>query len=161
MNLISLPVKPNDLIKGKLGPAWLISGLATLGLIAVLEIIAPLGFSNVLATLIISLMTIVINSFIGLGVGARWPDYTVGSRSRFVTLKGFFVGFALSGLATLTVFAPVGLYIVTSGGVRGEVPFLGLELLPMLTISIVLGSVLIVLSYIFCRKGVENLLSNV
>ncbi len=161
MNLISLPVKPNDLIKGKLAPAWLISGLATLGLIAVLEIIAPLGFSNVLATLLISLKAIVINSFIGLGVGARWPDYTVGSRSRFVTLKGFFVGFALSGLATLTVFAPVGLYIVTSGGVRGEVPFLGLELLPMLAISIVLGSVLIVLSYIFCRKGVENLLSNV
>jgi hypothetical protein len=161
MNLLSLPVKPNDLIKGKLTPSWLISGLAALGLIAVLEIIAPLGLSNVLATLIVSSMAIVINSFIGLGVGARWPDYTVGSRSRFVTLKGFFVGFALSGLATLTVFAPVGLYIVTSGGVRGEVPFLGLELLPMLAISIVLGSVLIVLSYIFCRKGVENLLSNV
>ena len=75
-------------------------------------------------------------------------------------MKGFFVGFALSGLATLIVFAPVGLYIVTSGGVRGEVPFLGLELLPMLAISIVLGSVLIIFSYMFCRRGVENLLSN-
>lgn len=160
MNLLSLPVKPSDLIKGKLAPSWLISGLATLGVIAVLEILAPLGLSNVLATLAISLMAIVINSFIGLGTGARWPDYTVGSRSRFVTLKGFFVGFALSGLATLIVFAPVGLYIVTSGGVRGEVPFLGLELLPMLAISIALGSVLIVFSYMFCKKGVENLLSN-
>jgi len=49
---------------------------------------------------------------------------------------------------------------VTSGGVRGEVPFLGLELLPMLVVSIVLGGVLIVLSYLFYRKGVENLLSN-
>jgi hypothetical protein len=125
-----------------------------------LEILSPLGLSNVLATLIVSAMAIMINSFIGLGVGARWPDYTVGSRSRFVTLKGFFIGFALSGLATLILFAPLGLYIVTSGGVRGEVPFLGLELLPMLGISIVLGSVLIVLSYVFCRKGVENLLSN-
>jgi hypothetical protein len=60
----------------------------------------------------------------------------------------------------MSVFAPVGLYIVTSGGVRGEVPFLGLELLPMLMVSIVFGGVLIVLSYLFCRKGVENLLSN-
>ena len=160
MNLLSLPVKPNDLIKGKLVPSWLISGFATLGVIAVLEILAPLGLSNVLATLIISAMAIMINSFIGLGVGARWPDYMVGSRSRFVTLKGFFIGFALSGLATLIVFAPLGLYIVTSGGVRGEVPFLGLELLPMLGISILFGSVLMVLSYIFCRKGVESLLSN-
>jgi len=58
------------------------------------------------------------------------------------------------------VFAPVGLYIVTSDGVGGQVPFLGLELLPMLVVSIVLGGVLIVLSYLFYRKGVENLLSN-
>ena len=160
MNLLSLPVKPNDLIKGKLTPALLISGLMSFAVIAVMELLAPLGLSNVLATGAISVMALVTNSFIGLGVGSRWPDYTVGSRSRYVTLKGFIVGFVLSGLATLTVFAPVGLYIVTSGGVRGEAPFLGLELLPMLSISIVLGSVLIFLSYIFCKKGVDNLLSN-
>jgi hypothetical protein len=148
------------LIEGKLAPAWLISGLATFGVITVMEIVAPLGLSNALATLIIALIVVVINSFIGLGIGARWPDYTVGARSRYVTLKGFLVGFALSGLITMSVFAPVGLYIVTSGGVRGEVPFLGLELLPMLMVSIVFGGVLIVLSYLFCRKGVENLLSN-
>jgi hypothetical protein len=160
MALLSLPVKPSDLIEGKLAPAWLISGLATFGVITVMEIVAPLGLSNALATLIIALIVVVINSFIGLGIGARWPDYTVGARSRYVTLKGFLVGFALSGLITMSVFAPVGLYIVTSGGVRGEVPFLGLELLPMLMVSIVFGGVLIVLSYLFCRKGVENLLSN-
>ena len=160
MNLLSLPIKPTDLIKGKLAPAWLISSLATFGTIAAMEIIAPIGLSNVLATMAVASMAIVVNSFIGLGVGSRWPDYTIGSRSRYVTMKGFIMGFILSSLATLTVFAPVGLHIVTSGGVRGQFPFSGIDLLPMLTTSIVLGSALIILSYTFCKKGVESLLSN-
>ena len=160
MNLLSLPVKANDLIKGKLAPAWLISGATTLGVIALMEIFAPLGLSNTLAVVLVSSMAVIINSFIGLGVGSRWPDYTVGARSRYVTLVGFLAGFALSGLATVAVYFPVGLYIVTSGGVRGEVPFLGLDFLPMVAISTVLGCVLIVLSYIYCKRGVENLLSN-
>jgi hypothetical protein len=109
----------------------------------------------------VSAMTIVINSFIGLGVGARWPDYAVGSRSRFVTLKGFIIGFILAGFATLIMFAPVALYIVTSGGIRGPALLFGLDLLPMLATSIVLGSVLIVLSYMFCKRGIESLLSNI
>ena len=160
MNLLSLPIKPSDLIKGKLAPAWLISGLATLGVIAGMEIMAPMGLSDALATMVVSAMTIIINSFIGLGVGARWPDYTVGSRSRYVTMKGFIIGFILSGFSTLVVFAPLGLHIVTSGGVRGQAPVTGLDLLPMLATSIALGVVLIILSYIFCKRGVERLLSN-
>jgi len=160
MNLLSLPIKPSDLIKGKLAPAWLISGLATLGVIAGMEIMAPMGLSDALATMVVSAMTIIINSFIGLGVGARWPDYTVGSRSRYVTMKGFIIGFILSGFSTLVVFAPLGLHIVTSGGVRGQAPVTGLDLLPMLATSIFLGVVLIILSYIFCKRGVERLLSN-
>jgi hypothetical protein len=119
-----------------------------------------MSLSDVLATTAVSTRVIIINSFIGLGVGVRWPDYAVGSRSRYVTMEGFITGFILSGLATLTVFAPVGLHIMTSGGVRGQVPFFGIDLLPMLTASILLGSVLITLSYRFCKRGVESLLSN-
>lgn len=160
MNLLSLPVKPTDLIKGKLAPALLISGAVTFALIALMEILAPLGLSNTLAILAVASMALVTNSFIGLGVGSRWPDYTVGARSRYVTLTGFLIGFILSGLATLAVYLPVGLYVVTTGGVRGQVPIFGLELLPMLAISTIVGCTLIVVSYIFCTKGVENLLSN-
>jgi hypothetical protein len=160
MNLLSLPVKANDLIKGKLAPAWLISGATTFAVIALMEIFAPLGLSQTLAIVVVSSMAVIINSFIGLGVGSRWPDFTVGARSRYITLTGFLTGFALSALATVAVYFPVGLYIVTSGGVRGGAPFLGLDLLPMLAISTGMGCVLIVLSYIYCKRGVENMLSN-
>ncbi len=159
-NLLSLPVNSNDLIKGKLAPAWLISAATTLAVIALMELFAPLGLDNTLAIIAVSSMAIFINSFIGLGVGSRWPDYTVGARSRYVSLTGFLVGFVLSGIATVTLYFPVGLYIVTSGGVRGEVPFLGLDLPSMTAISLIVGLALLVLSYMYCKSGVEKLLSN-
>ena len=163
INLLSLPIKANDLIKGKLTPAWIISNVATLGLIVALELVVPMTrtmeLKALLATIAISEMTIFINSFIGLGVGARWPDYTVGARSRYVSMKGFLVGFALAGLATIAVYLPVALYFISSGGVRGQAPFPSFDLLPMLALSIVLGCVLIVLSYVYCKKGVEKLLT--
>jgi hypothetical protein len=159
-NLLSLPVNSNDLIKGKLAPAWLISAATTLAVIALMELFAPLGLDNTLAIIAVSSMAIFINSFIGLGVGSRWPDYTVGARSRYVSLTGFLVGFLLSGIATITLYFPVGLYIVTSGGVRGEVPFLGLDLPSMTAISLIVGLALLVLSYLYCKSGVEKLLSN-
>lgn len=160
MNLLSLPVKPNDIIKGKLAPAWLISAVVTFAMIILMEILAPLGLNNVLTIMVVASMALIVNSFIGLGVASRWPDYTVGARSRYISMKGFIVGFALSGVATFAVYAPVALYIITSGGVRGAVPFLGLDLLQMFAVSAVLGSVLIIVSYVFCKKGVENLLTN-
>jgi hypothetical protein len=137
--LLCLPVKPNDLIKGKLAPAWLITAIITFAVIALMEILAPLGIENTLAVILVASMALVINSFIGLGVGSRWPDFTVGARNRFITLKGFVIGFVLSGLATAAVYAPVGFHIVTSGGVRGEVPPLSFGLLPMVAISTVVG----------------------
>jgi hypothetical protein len=161
MNLLSLPISVNDLIKGKLAPTWLISGLTTFGLIGIMEIFAPMGLTDMLASLAVSGLAIVINSLIGLGIAARWPDYTVGSRSRYVTMTGFIIGFILAGLATLAVFAPVALHIITSGGVLGPIPAFSLELLPMLAMSIIIGSILIVVSYVFCKKGIQELLSNI
>ncbi len=159
-HLLCLPVKANDLIKGKLAPAWLISAVMTFSVITLMEVFAPLGLINTLVICVVALMALITNSFIGLAVGSRWPDFTVGARSRYVTLTGFIVGFIFSGLATLAVYAPVGIYIISTGGVRSAVPFLGIELLPMFTISFVLGCVLMALSYVYCKKGVENLLSN-
>ncbi len=139
----------------------IISAAVTYAVIALMEILAPLGLINTLAIVAVASMALIVNSLIGLGVGSRWPDYTVGARSRYVTVLGFFVGFVLSGLATLALYFPVGVYVVTTGGVRGQVPFLGLDLLTMFSISLVIGLVLMVASYFYCRKGVENLISDV
>ncbi len=160
-HLLCLPVRPNDLIKGKLAPALLMSAAITFPVIALMEIFAPLGIINTLAICAVALMAIVINSFIGLGVGSRWPDFTLGARNRFVSMKGLLLGFILSGVTTLAVYFPVGLYVVSTGGIRDQVPFLGLDLSTMFAASTAIGCTLILLSYIYCKRGIVNLISNV
>ncbi len=160
INLLSLPVKPNELIMGKLTPTWVISSVATVGIITLMEAIAPIGPADAFAVILVSLIAVFMNSFIGLGVGARWPDYTVGSRSRYLTMRGYLIGFTLSGLATIIVYTPLAIHLVTSGGVRGQAPGSGLDLFPMLALSVVIGAVLTTLSYIYCRRGVVRLLSD-
>lgn len=161
MHLLCLPIKPNDLIKGKLAPSLVISAAVTFPLIALLEIIAPLGTVNVLAIGAISAMALVFNSFIGLGVGSRWPDYTIGARSRYITMKGYIIGLILSGLATFVVYAPVVLYIMSTVDSTQLFLINGLSLLLALSVSTVIGSLLIVFSYLYCKKGVKRLLSNI
>jgi hypothetical protein len=160
INLFSLPIKPTELMRGKLTPSWVISGTVTILVILGMEYLAPIGFPDVLASIVVALMAIVINSYIGLGVGSRWPDYTIGARSRYVTMKGFLIGFILAGLATIFVFTPVAIHIVTSGGVLGQAPGSGYDLFSMITLSVLIGGALIFVSYHFCKKGIENLLSN-
>ncbi len=154
MNLLTLPIKPTELIKGKLAPAWLISGVATIGVMLGLEFITPISLIDASEILVTAILVIVINSFIGLGVGSRWPDYNVGARSRYVSLKGFLIGFLLAGLTSLLVFTPVvlGFLIGTST--------LGFSTITLFIISLIVGCVILVLSYVFCRRGVENLLTN-
>ncbi len=159
-NLLSLPIRATDLMKGKLAPAWLISSVATIAIVLLMQVVAPLALYDALATIAVMLIAIFINSFIGLAVGATWPDYTVGSRSRFVTTTGFIVGFLFCGLATLGLFAPIALHLITTGGVRGEVALPSIGLLQMFAVSLVIGAVLLIVSYRYCRRAVQNLLSN-
>jgi hypothetical protein len=154
MNLLTLPIKPIELIKGKLAPAWLISGVATIGVMLGLEFITPISLIDASEILSTAILVILINSFIGLGVGARWPDYNVGARSRYVSLKGFLIGFLLAGLTSLLVFTPVVLGFLIGTSV------LGFSTITLFLISLIVGCVILVLSYVFCRRGVENLLTN-
>ncbi len=159
-NLLSLPIRATDLMKGKLAPAWLISFVSTVAIVLLMQVVAPMALYDALATLAVMTLAIFVNSFIGLGIGATWPDYTVGSRSRFVTMTGFIVGFIGCGLATMGLFAPVALHIITSGGVQGTTGLPSIGLLPMFAVSLVIGAALLLVSYRFCKRAVQNLLSN-
>jgi len=160
VNLLVLPITAREFIKGKLLPAWIFSVVATLACVGIFEIIAPMGMAKFLATIVAGLFTIATEGFIGLGVGSRHPDFTAGSRSRYVTMGGFLLGLLAGAGVTLAIFAPIAITLITSGGIRGQSPLQAIGLSIMLPITVVIGSVLTYLSYRYCKKGVECFLTN-
>jgi hypothetical protein len=157
VNICMLPISTWEFMRGKLLPAWIISGLATIGVVLVLGAMNPMGTSIMAATTLASLLIVVIEGFIGLGVGSRYPDYTVSARARYVTIKGFIIGLLVGGAAALTLFTPLALHIAFS---QGLVPVSILDLPITILILIVIGSALSYFAYRYCKGGVESLLSN-
>lgn len=160
VNLLVLPIKAQEFIKGKLMPAWVFSVVATLACVGIFEVIAPMGTANLLATVVAGLFTIATNAFIGLSIGSRHPDFTVGSRSRYVTMGGFLLGLLAGAGATLAIFAPIALTLITGGGIRGQSPLPAIGLAITIPITMIVGSALTLISYRYCKKGVEGFLTN-
>ncbi|MCL4436777.1 MAG: hypothetical protein M1503_12165 [Thaumarchaeota archaeon] len=160
VNLRMLPIKAGSLIKGKLLPTWLISIVATLAITIIFQTVDPMPLPIIAATIIASMLVVEIESFIGLGIAVRYPDFTIGTRSRYITFKGFIIGFIIGGIFALATFVPIGLTIISTGGIRGPAPPFTFDLTIALPISILIGTVLSYLSYRYCKHGVEKFLTN-
>ncbi len=161
VNLRMLPIKAGSLIKGKLLPTWIISVAATLAVTIIFQVVSPMPFPTAAAAIIASMLVVETESFIGLGVGVRYPDFTISTRSRYITFTGFIIGFVLGGIAALATFAPIMLNIITTGGIRGPAaPFPPISLTVALPATLLIGSILSYLAYIYCKRGVEKFLTN-
>lgn len=160
INLLMLPISSKELIKGKLLPAWTVSLIATVAVVGGFEILAPVGASAMIVTILAGIFVIAAESFTGLGVGSRYPDYTAGARSRYVTFTGFIISFLIGGVFTIAIFTPAAFYQITNGGIRDSVSTQPLSLTEALLGTILIGSVLTYLSYRYCKSGVEKFLSS-
>jgi len=151
VNVYMLPIPAAEFIKGKLLLTWIISGISTVGIVAVSEIVTPIGIEDIAAVMVACAFVILAGGFFGLGIGARHPDFTLGSRSRYVTLGGFIMGLFIGGAMTLAIFVPVALHLLSP---------LRFGILTMLPITAVIGSSLTYIAYRYCEKGVVDFLAN-
>jgi hypothetical protein len=158
-NIYMLPISADELVKGKLFLSWVISGVGILVIALVLQFLAPVAALQFLAALVAVVFNVLIEGYVGLGAGSRYPNFTVGPRARYLTFTGFIIAFTIGGLATLATFAPLTVYLATgfftplSGGSLGSI---------LLTIisTVVIGTAILVLTRSYCMRGVKKLLSN-
>jgi ABC-type antimicrobial peptide transport system permease subunit len=153
-----LPITVKEFIKGKLLPVWIISLITTVGVFGVFQIFAPIEIDIIFVVILASIFIIVVEGFIGLGIGSRYPDYSIGPRSRYVTFTGFLLGFLIGGTSALLILAPSVLYLILVRGLI-QMPTISFRLIVTIT-TIGIGSALSYVSYRYCKSGIKILLSN-
>jgi len=157
-NIYALPISTKQLVDGKLFLSWVISGVAILGIALLAQFVAPAAAPEFLAVLVAGLFNILIQGYVGLGAGLRYPNFTIGPRARFITFTGLMVAFAIGLLTTAGTFTPL---IIYQAGFLGSLS-LGSYGSALLTIILtaVIGTVLIILARIYCMQEATKLLSN-
>jgi hypothetical protein len=157
INLFMLPMSSMELMVGKLLPTWLVSATTMTVTMICFEVIAPMRLWITFAASIAGLILVVVEGFIGLGVGSRFPDYDAGSKSMYVSSKGLIIGYLVGGASARAIFTPLFLYLVLNGGVRGSTPTGVLSLPVIFSIAAMAGLVLSYLAYRYCRSGLDRL----
>lgn len=160
INLCMLPISAKQVIKGKLLPSWVIAFAATIAMITVFSIVSPAGSYGTYLTIFSSIFVIAAESFIGLGIAARHPDYYAsGQRGMYVTLTGFLTGFMLGGAAAVTIFAPTIVRLSFGLASFGHISPAAAFQSYLATTAI--GASVCLVAYLYCKKGVVAWLSNV
>ena len=157
-NIYMLPISTRELINGKLFLSWVLSIVAVVSLALLVQFLAPVAALPFSAVLVAVLFNVLVEGYIGLGAGSRYPNFTIGPRARFITFTGFIIAFAIGLLVTVGVFAPVIIY---------QTGFLGTlnlgsygSALFTIVLTAAVGTVLLVLARFYCMQGVKKLFSN-
>ena len=153
-----LPISVKELVNGKLFLAWLLSSVGILGMALLMQFLSPVAILQFLVVLVAALFNILIQGFVGLGAGSRYPNFTIGPRARYITFTGFIVAFVTGLLMTLGIFAPLivyqtGFLVTLNLGSIGSALF-------TIALTAAVGTALLVLARIYCLQGVKKLLSN-
>jgi hypothetical protein len=157
-NIYMLPISIKELINGKLFLTWVLSALGILCMALLVQLLAPVAVLSFLAVLVTVFFTILIEGYVGLGAGSRYPNFTIGPRARFITLTGFAIAFIIGLLVLGGTFTPLlmyqaGFFSSLSLGSIGSALF-------TIVLTAIVGTVLLMLARFYCIQGVKKLLSN-
>jgi hypothetical protein len=158
-NIYMLPISSEELILGKLFLPWIFSGAGILAIALLMQFLAPVAAGMFLATLFAAAFNVIVQGYVGLGTGSRYPSFNVGPRARYLSFTGFIIAFFIGGLATVAILTPLILYIGTGfltglgGGPAGSV-------LLTIILTAAVGTFLLVLTRYYCMRGVKKLFSS-
>lgn len=153
-NICSSPVAPKTLVRAKAATILLISVPASVAMTVLISLFGGFGVNAFFAALIGGICLVTEESFVGLAVGAAFPDFSEVPRSRFVTVSGSFLGMILGTIIGLVTLSPFAIY-------RFLPEILGLTILNLPTafaVTLALTAILTYISYQFAVSQASKLL---
>ncbi len=105
-NLSASPIDPKGLVKAK-SFATLVVALTVTVLLGVLSVVLGVAQDLLISVFASAPLIVLEETFIGLAVGATYPDFQEVPRARFVTPQGYVIGMVVGGLAALATSLPI------------------------------------------------------
>jgi hypothetical protein len=157
-NIYMLPISVKELVNGKIILSWLLSSAGILGIALLIQFLSPATILQFLTVLVVALFNILVEGYVGLGAGSRYPNFTIGPRARYITFTGFIIAFVIGLLMALGIFAPLIMY---QAGFWGTLKLGSIgSVLFTIALTTVVGTALLVLARTYCLQGVKKLFSN-
>jgi hypothetical protein len=111
-NLYSSPLLPRELVRAKVTANIILSLPIAITFWLGITLLGHTSFKSSLAILLVLAALILAESFVGLALGAKYPDFSETIRSRFIRLTGMLTGMLLGATVAGAILAPYGLYVL-------------------------------------------------
>jgi hypothetical protein len=111
-NLYSSPLLPRELVRAKVTANIILSLPIAIAFWLGITLLGHTSFKSSLAILLVLAALILAESFVGLALGAKYPDFSETIRSRFIRLTGMLTGMLLGMAVAGVILAPYGLYVL-------------------------------------------------
>ncbi len=108
--IYSSPITEKELVKAKVSTVLFPSIVILFVLLGLVSVLIWPGLSTFMVMLVLGFSLTVESALIGLALGARFPDFRVVPRSRFITFKGGLLGFLAVGAAIISTISPMLLH---------------------------------------------------
>jgi hypothetical protein len=111
-NLYSSPLMPRELVRAKVTANIILSLPIAIAFWLGITLLGHTSFKSSLAILLVLTALILAESFVGLALGVKYPDFGETIRSRFIRLTGMLTGMLLGMAVAGAILAPYGLYVL-------------------------------------------------
>jgi len=111
-NLYSSPLMPREFVRAKMTANIILSLPIAIAFWLGITLLGHTSFKSSLAILLVLTALILAESFVGLALGVKYPDFGETIRSRFSRLTGMLTGMLLGMAVAGAILAPYGLYVL-------------------------------------------------
>jgi len=111
-NLYSSPLMPREFVRAKVTTNIILSLPIAIAFWLGITLLGHTSFKSSLAILLVLAALILVESFVGLALGAKYPDFSETIRSRFIRLTGMLTGMLLGTTVAGVILTPYGLYVL-------------------------------------------------
>jgi hypothetical protein len=154
-NLYSSPLTPRELVRAKVTANIILSLPIAIAFWLGITLLGHTSFKSSLAILLVLATLILVESFVGLALGVKYPDFSETIRSRFIRLTGMLTGMLLGMAVAGTILAPYGLYVLL------KFPWLdsNIYFAAACSASLILTSLISAIAYRACVSSTKKLLT--